>query len=70
MKYRVFLGDLSTADYFELIQQGLKWIGFNELVSKDSKVFIKPNLTFPTYRPGVMTNPRAVEAAIRIIEIV
>ena len=63
-----FWENLLITNYFELIQQGLKWVGFNELVSKDSKVFIKPNLTFPTYRPGVMTNPRAVEAAILAIQ--
>jgi uncharacterized protein (DUF362 family) len=30
-------------------------------------VFLKPNLTFPTYRPGVMTSVEAVEAAIMAI---
>jgi uncharacterized protein (DUF362 family) len=30
-------------------------------------VFVKPNLTFPSYRPGVMTSPDAVEAALTAI---
>lgn len=64
MKYRAFLGSLLVADYLDLMQQGLEWIGFDRLTPKDARVFIKPNLTFPTYRPGVMTNPQAVEAAI------
>lgn len=67
MKYRAFLGSLSTAAYVDLISRGLDWIAFGDLVSKDARVFIKPNLTFPTYRPGVMTSPEAIEAALLAI---
>jgi uncharacterized protein (DUF362 family) len=64
MKYRAFLGSLSAASYLDLIRQGLEWIKFGDFIPRYARVFIKPNLTFPTYRPGVMTNPQAVEAAI------
>lgn len=64
MKYRAFLGNLSSVGYLDLIQQGLEYIEFDRLVSQDARIFIKPNLTFPTYRPGVMTSPMAIEAAI------
>lgn len=62
-----FVERLNSKNYLELIQKGLEFIGFGNLVSKDSRVFIKPNLTFPNYRPGVMTSPQAVEAAILAI---
>lgn len=62
-----FLESLSSVNYLEAIRKGLDYIGFNNLVTKDSRVFIKPNLTFPTYRPGVMTNPKSVEAALLAI---
>jgi len=64
MNNRVFLDRISTAGYLKIIQRGLDYIGFGGLVSPDAKVFVKPNLTFPTYRPGVMTSLPAVEAAI------
>jgi len=64
MSHRAFLGSLAEANYLELIRQGLKWIELDKLVTPASRIFIKPNLTFPTYRPGVMTSPAAVEAAI------
>ncbi len=51
-------------DYTDCIRDGLAWIQANELIKPSSKIFIKPNLTYPTYRPGVMTSPQAVEAAI------
>jgi len=50
--------------YLERIQRGLEFIGFSKMVSRSSLLFIKPNLTLPTYSPGVMTSPAAVEAAL------
>ena len=67
MKYLGFLAKLE-GNYTELIRQGLQWIDFGALITKDSRVFIKPNLTFPTYRPGVMTSPQAVEGAILAVQ--
>src|SRR5512137_1163421 len=64
MNNRVFLDRISTAGYLKIVQRGLDYIDFGSLVSPDAKVFIKPNLTFPTYRPGVMTSLPAIEAAI------
>ena len=46
------------------ICEGLKFIKVDRYITQDCKIFIKPNLTFPTYQPGVMTSPTAVEAAI------
>jgi uncharacterized protein (DUF362 family) len=68
MTHRAFLGSLTEADYPQLIREGLSWINFGQLAGPSTRVFIKPNLTYPTYRPGVMTNPRAVEAAILAIK--
>lgn len=34
----------------------------------NDRIAIKPNLTFPSFRKGVMTNPEAVEALIRILK--
>lgn len=69
MDYRAYLQRLVNDDYLKVIQDGLAYIKFDELLkrSKDSKVFIKANLTFPEYRRGVMTSIPAVEAAILAI---
>ena len=64
MSYRAYLGRLSSAEYQTLVKEGLEYIRFGETVSADTRVFIKANLTFPEYRPGVMTHPDAIEAAI------
>lgn len=61
---RIFVDDVTPDTYYEVIRKGLEFIRFGDFVSADTKIFIKPNLTFPEYRPGVMTSPRCVEAAI------
>lgn len=67
MNFRAYIQSLTEADYLQVTRNGLEFIGFDRLVTRNSRIFIKPNLTFPTYRPGVMTNPQAVEAAILAI---
>jgi uncharacterized protein (DUF362 family) len=64
MIHRAFLGNLMESDYLTLVRDGLRWIEFEKMIPSGGRVFIKPNLTFPTYQRGVMTNPQAVEAAI------
>lgn len=63
---RVYLGRLDPDDsnYLALIREGLVFARFGEGLAVQPRIFVKPNLTFPTYRPGVMTSPAAVEAAL------
>jgi uncharacterized protein (DUF362 family) len=63
---RAFLGRLDDdcSNYLALIAEGLNFIGFGAGLPARPKVFVKPNLTFPTYQPGVMTSPAALEATL------
>lgn len=64
MNSKVFVQSLEQSTYAAAISAGLDYIQFGQQISPNSHIFIKPNLTFPEFRPGVMTNPEAVEAAI------
>lgn len=61
---RVFLGALDSAGYLPVIRQGLEWTGTHSRLKAGDRVCIKPNLTFPEFRPGVMTNPECLEALL------
>lgn len=52
--------------YKTRIQECLDGIGFFQKHSKGTRLFIKPNLTFPEYRPGVMTSMAALTAAAEV----
>lgn len=51
-------------DYLTQIQKGLSFIDIASKVKEGDTVFIKPNLTFPHYREGVMTSPECIEQLV------
>lgn len=60
---RVFIDRLDRG-YLALIREGLQWLKLPERLKPSSTVFVKPNLTFPVFRKGVMTTPECVEALV------
>ena len=66
MMSKVFLGRVKD-NLEELILESLQWIEWENIIRPDSRVFIKPNFTFPTYKPGVTTSPFFLEALIKIL---
>lgn len=60
----VFLKSTLNSIVSDQIAKGLEFIKFSTAVHTKTKVFLKPNLTFPTFRPGVMTTPECLESTI------
>ncbi len=60
---RVFIHSLGR-DYLPVIQEGFDWLQLGAILKRGDRVALKPNLTFPVFRRGVMTNPEALEAVI------
>ncbi len=52
----VVLKHLEGSAYGPVIEETLEQIGFFKTVPAGARVFLKPNLTFPEFRPGVMTS--------------
>jgi len=63
---RVYLQRLAS-NYPLLVREGLELVGFFDNVAPGSTVFLKPNLTFPTYRPGVMTSFECLKAITELL---
>jgi len=51
-------------DYLARIQEGLSFVDIATKIRTGDTIFIKPNLTFPYYRKGVMTSPECVEQLV------
>lgn len=64
---KIFIGQLKD-DYSGLIARGLTFIGKGGTIRSGDRIAIKPNLTFPTFRKGVMTNPEAIEAVVAYLK--
>ena len=50
------------AGYPAVVEETLTAIGFFQTVPSGARVFLKPNLTFPEFRPGVMTSVDCLRA--------
>jgi uncharacterized protein (DUF362 family) len=66
MAVKVFIDSLRDG-YDEVLARAFAFVGDGAAIAPGDRVCIKPNLTFPTFRPGVMTNPEAVEALLRYV---
>lgn len=64
---RVFIHKL-TNSLDDLIAKGFSFLGDRASLKWGDRVSIKPNLTFPEFRKGVMTNPETIEAVIRYLK--
>jgi uncharacterized protein (DUF362 family) len=60
---QIFLHSLDRG-YLNAMAEGFAWTGIESTIRSSKSIFIKPNLTFPTFREGVMTNPEALESLI------
>ena len=60
---KVFIEKLNS-EYLPRIQEGLSYIDISSKVKGGDSIFIKPNLTYPYYKEGVMTTPKILEELI------
>lgn len=56
--------DRIDGQYCKRISEGLSHIELGSRLKRGDTVVIKPNLTFPEYKAGVMTNPDCIEKLI------
>jgi len=64
---KVFVAPINNNNLNETILQALDWIEWETLIKPDTKIFIKPNFTYPFYKPGVTTSPAMIEALVSVL---
>ena len=63
---RVYINDINEQNLLQEIQNGLEFIRSNEIIDKDSTIFIKPNLTDVVHKPGITTTPLMIKTVIEV----
>lgn len=63
---RVFLDRLED-DIRGNLERALGWLDWRNLVPENSRIFIKPNLTWIEPTPGVTTRPEFIEAVVSVL---
>lgn len=64
---RVFIDDVTEESLQEKIARGLEFIRYENILDKESVVFVKPNLTYFDHKPGVTTTPLMSRAVIEAL---
>ncbi|MDI6855070.1 MAG: DUF362 domain-containing protein [Deltaproteobacteria bacterium] len=64
---KIFVSLTKEREFTPIMEQALQWINWESIVSPGARVFIKPNFTFPFYKPGVTTSPEIIETLVRIL---
>jgi uncharacterized protein (DUF362 family) len=52
----------------ETVLSALSFLNWEDLIPRDARVFIKPNLTWKTPLPGVTTTPAFIEASVKVLK--
>ena len=65
-RHQVYL-DRVGDDLKSTILTGLEFIGWDKCVKKNSRVFVKPNFTFPRYKPGITTTPELLTHLLTLL---
>lgn len=64
---KVFIQTLENG-YDKAVAEGFEFCKSSVMIQPGDRICIKPNLTFPTFRKGVMTNPKAIEAVVKYLK--
>jgi len=67
MAYRAAIYKFTPELLRQRIRDALEWVDWRAKIYADSRVWIKPNLTFPEYRPGVTTSPHFMAALLDVL---
>jgi uncharacterized protein (DUF362 family) len=67
---RVYIAHLAEDGVLceEDILKALEWLEWEKFIHAGTRIFIKPNLTWPVHLPGVTTTPRAIEALVAVLK--
>ena len=52
---------------YAALASALEWLRADEIIARDSVLFLKPNLTWRQPVPGVTTSPTFIEAVVRAL---
>lgn len=67
MNNKVFIEGLDN-NALEILEKAFKWVGLDKAIKTGMIVLLKPNLTYPKFKPGVTTTPAILEASIKLLK--
>ena len=66
-KYQAYIDEAGN-NLKSKLQAGLEFIHWDKYINRNSKVFVKPNFTFPYYQEGVTTSPEFLRCLLELLK--
>ncbi len=66
-KYQAYIDEIRD-NLKVTLQKGLEFINWGKYIDKNSRVFVKPNFTFPYYKEGVTTSPEFLKCLLELLK--
>ncbi len=66
--HRGFFSQVTQESLHQKVSEALEWVGWTDKVKRDSTVFVKPNFTWPKFRPGVVTSPEFLSNLLPLLK--
>lgn len=67
MPNKVYITSTKEFSSATCVKDALNWLNASDQIRSDSRVFIKPNFTYPFYKEGVTTSPAMIEALVQAL---
>jgi uncharacterized protein (DUF362 family) len=64
---KVYISDIDEDGVLHEIQNGLEFIQFKDIVDNSASVFVKPNLTAESHKPGITTTPLMIRTVVKAV---
>jgi uncharacterized protein (DUF362 family) len=64
---RTFIERFTPENIPRVLSSALRWINVSSFINADTRVFIKPNLTWKVHRPGITVTPQFIRAFVEAL---
>src|SRR4051812_41886592 len=64
---RIFIERFTPGDLSKVLSSALDWINASSLINANTRVFIKPNLTWRVHKPGITVTPEFIRALVETL---
>jgi len=68
VKYRAAIHHFNETNLRDKIRESLEFVDWKNKIFPDSNIWVKPNLTFPEYMPGVTTSPHFMATLLDVLK--
>jgi len=68
MRDRAYISRFTPDQLDVAVEAALSWLKWESIVPTQGRVYLKPNFTYPYFKPGVTTSPAMIAALVKSLK--